>query len=361
MTLKALITLHGTNINEQVKCLCAKEFADNIEEIVDFLKTKKPGRVPSETVIQNEITNHFKEKYDILSINDKRYPKLLKKINIAPVLLSVKGSIDFLQSSTIGLVGSRKLDTEDFSIIREIVRAVNDLDIGIISGLAHGSDIVAQIQSLKAGTITVLPCGFKYCYPLEYEKIIDKIIDFGGTVVSEFFFSEPPRKVNFVKRNAVIAGISEAMILTRARTLKCGSMISANYANSFKKTIYTLIFNGENDGNKFLLEKNQAIRVTSFEKLKYSILCDIANNEINYNLPDNSKEKEEFNKKINLFTESANKKKTIKDKVEDILCSLNFEINASKIPYVYDLCCKDNSLSVNDKQKILIMLLEKFL
>lgn len=360
MISKELLTLHGSELNDHLKHLCAVEFANDIGELIDFLKIKMPGKIPSEKVIQNEIKNIFSEKYDIVSLNDNKYPKLLKQTNIAPVMLSIKGNIDFLQNSSIAVVGSRKLDSEDFAVIREIVNVVNDLDIGIISGLAYGTDIVAQIQSLKTGTISVLPCGFKYCYPSEHKKIVDKIIDFGGTVISEFFFSEPPRKMNFVKRNAVLVGIAESIIVARARSIKCGSMISANYAYKLGKTIYTLMFNGESVGNKFLLEERQAVRITSFEKMKYSILCDIAKNE---NMLDNSfKDKVVENIDTSLFeSEDIYTKGNIESKIENILNYLNVKISISKIPYIFDICCKRINPSSDDRKKILIILLEKVL
>ena len=318
--------------------------------------------LPDEEYIKQENANILKDKCEIISINDNKYPKLLKQTYLSPLMLSVKGNIDFLSSNTVAFVGSRTLDTGDAEIVCQIVKSINEVDVGIVSGLAYGSDIVAHIQSISTGTIAVMPCGFKYCYPKEHQQILDKIIDFGGIAISEFPFEEPPKQQNFIKRNATIVGLANSVIIARARTQKSGTMSSANFATKFNKNIYTLQFLGENNGNKYLLDNNIANEITNLEELKYSMLIDIANNEnlvnnTDINLRTSSKEN---TKQSFLF--SHNEGNSIANEVGNILlysekCQ-NIKKNESELQMLYQICCKELQPNNMEKREILKVLLE---
>lgn len=362
MISKTLLTLCRSNINVLTKRLCIEEFSNEIDEIVDFLKVKIPEKIPCIEDIQCEFTNFLKNNCDVIVINDNRYPKLMKENSFAPVLLSLKGNVDILSENSVAIVGSRKVDAEDFAIIRKFVEIVEELGCNTISGLARGSDIIAHVQSMTTGTIVVLPCGFQYCYPREHKYLLDKVIDFGGVAVSEFPFSEPPRRSNFIKRNSIIASVANAMIIARARTVNCGTMSSANFANKLGKSIYTLVFNGESEGNKFLLKNDKAIEIKSFEYLSYSILADIARNSNKCFEKEKNNNTNLLKKKTSLFMSSNVNYESILDEVRCILSySENchkIQKNASSIPSLFEICCEELNLSKKDRIKILKALFE---
>ena len=358
MIAKNILTLARSNLQAATKKLCTEEFANNIEEIIDFLQTILPKKIATAEEINKEFASILKNKCEFLSINNERYPKLLKQTQLAPIFLTIRGNIDFLQSQNIAFSGSRQLDAEDFAIIREIVKTLNDLDIGIISGLAHGSDIVAHIQSIKTGTIAIMPCGLQNCYPKEHKDILEKIIDFGGTVISEFSFFEPPKQQNFIKRNATIVGMSNAVIIGRARDIKSGSMSSANFANKFNKQIYTLLFDGICKGNEFLLENNRATEITDLEELKYSILANIAENEMQ---SDKKINKTQSNKEKSFLFSNVGEK-SIRNEVRNILlysenCQ-EIKKNEANLMQLFNLCCEELQPDGNDRKEILKGLLE---
>ena len=358
----AVLTLARSKLQQSTKKLCALEFNDDIDEIIDFLRKINPDILPDKEYIKQENANILKNKCEIISINDNKYPKLLKQTYLSPLMLSVKGNIDFLSSNTVAFVGSRTLDDGDVKIIHQIVKSINEVDVGVVSGLAYGSDIVAHIQSISTGTIAVMPCGFKYCYPKEHQEILDKIIDFGGIAISEFPFEEPPKQQNFIKRNATIVGLANSVIIARARSRRSGTMSSANFATKFNKNIYTLHFLGKNDGNEYLLDNNIANEITNLEELKYSILIDIANNE---NLVNNSDiilntSSKENTKQSFLF--SHNEGNSIANEVGNILlysekCQ-NIKKNESELQMLYQICCKELQPNDIEKREILKVLLE---
>ena len=366
---KALLKLARSNLHDEIKKLCAIEFYnEDINEIIDLLQKKVPEKLPTDEEIGTEIKAILKENCDILTINDNEYPKLLREINIAPVVLVVKGDKNVLLNNNIAVVGSRKTDIEDFGIIREIVKNINDLGFGVASGIARGSDIIAHIQSIKTGTIAVLPCGLKYCYPAEHKSILDKIIDFNGIVISGFSFFEKPKQYNFVKRNSLIVGLSDSVVLMRARNVKCGSMISANFAQKFNRSVYTLIFNNECDGNKYLLNRNLATEITSFTQLRYSILSDVAMNEVELSESKDLQMTNLSQSKNNLFANEQsflkqNTQNYIYNEVRNIIFNKCGKIKKqeSSFMFFYKMCCNDIKPNDKEKKEIIKALLENLL
>ena len=358
----AILTLARSKLQQSTKKLCTLEFNDRIDEIIDFLRTIIPNKLPNKENIQQENANVLKNNCEIISINDDKYPKLLKQTPLSPIILTVKGNTDFLSSNTVAFVGSRTLDGGDAKIIHQIVESINEVDVGVVSGLAYGSDIVAHIQSISTGTIAVMPCGFKYCYPKEHQEILDKIIDFGGIAISEFPFEEPPKQQNFIKRNATIVGLANSVIIARARSRKSGTMSSANFATKFNKNIYTLQFLGKNDGNKYLLDNNIASEITDLDELKYSILIDIANNENLVNNTDVNLDESSPENTKQSFLFSHNEGNSIANEVRNILsysekCQ-NIKKNENELPMLYQICCKELQPNDIEKREILKVLLE---
>ncbi len=166
----------------------------------------------------------------VLTLADDDYPKLLKEIPDAPVVLYARGDIDVLNSPCIAVVGPRLASLYGLSVAEKFSSQLAESGITIVSGLAKGVDTSAHRGALKAKgkTIAVLGCGLAEMYPAENEKLSREIVR-NGAVVSEFPMTMPPIKYNFPQRNRIISGLSLGVIIAEA-SHKSGALITSRFA-----------------------------------------------------------------------------------------------------------------------------------
>ncbi|WP_409308640.1 DNA-protecting protein DprA [Pectobacterium sp. B1J-3] len=195
----------------------------------------------------------------IVTCADKQYPFLLSNINSLPLLLFVKGNLDLLMSPQIAIVGSREnsLYGEQWGQFFAQELAVNEFTI--TSGLAIGIDGVAHRAALDAGgkTIAVLGSGLANIYPHRHKNLAARILENGGTLVSEFLLSTPPKPSNFPRRNRIISGLSMGTLIIEA-SLRSGSLVTAKYALEQGREVFALpgaIGNPMTEGTHWLIQQ----------------------------------------------------------------------------------------------------------
>ncbi len=167
-------------------------------------------------------------------------PKILSEIPAAPEQFFISGSNlenDFIG---IGIVGTRKASAEGLIIAEEFAHALASANIPIISGLAFGIDSAAHKGCLAAGgrTIAVLAGGIKNIYPATNAYLAKQIISSGGSLVSEYE-DEPSYPDLFLKRNRIISGLSQAVVIIEA-PLKSGAMSTANWAAEQGRDVFVV-------------------------------------------------------------------------------------------------------------------------
>ena len=170
-------------------------------------------------------------KIKIISIWDDAYPLLLKEIHNPPFVLYVKGDIS--QRRMISVVGTRNSDSKSEEIAKRISVRASAAGYAIVSGMAMGIDRCAHIGALDAGgsTVAVLPGGVDVVYPYKNSDLYRMIFESEtSAIISEY----PPgigtgQKWTFARRNRIISGLSEAVIVVQAPS-KSGAMITAKYA-----------------------------------------------------------------------------------------------------------------------------------
>jgi DNA processing protein len=164
-----------------------------------------------------------------ICMDDPGYPEILKEIDDPPSVLYTRGSLDDLQPA-VAMVGMRSPSLYGKETAFRIARDLSAQGISIISGLARGIDKEAHRGALEgiAGTVAVLGSGIDIIYPPEHEGLAQSI-GAKGAVVSEFPPGTRPDAKNFPRRNRIISGLSQAVVIVEA-TLKSGAMITARYA-----------------------------------------------------------------------------------------------------------------------------------
>ncbi|GAB6008599.1 DNA-processing protein DprA [Dysgonomonas reticulitermitis] len=186
----------------------------------------------------------FVEKNDLklYFVSDKDYPGRLRECADAPVLFYFKGDIDFNAKKVISIVGTRKSTSYGSSFCDTFLQDISAIapDTLIVSGLAYGIDIQAHRAALKYNlpTVGVLAHGLDIIYPSAHSQIAAEMARHGG-VLSEFRSKTEPERFNFVRRNRIVAGICDAVIVVESDE-KGGSLITAEIANSYCKDVFAV-------------------------------------------------------------------------------------------------------------------------
>lgn len=166
-------------------------------------------------------------------------PKLLQNIPDPPSELFVKGNLS--DDFKIAVVGTRRSTSEGRLIARTIAAELARTDITVVSGLAMGIDTASHEGCLEYGgkTIAVLGTGIDNIYPKQNERLAERIIAGGGAIVSEYPETTPGYKDNFLRRNRIISGLCEAIVVVEAPT-RSGSLSTANFAAEQGREVFVV-------------------------------------------------------------------------------------------------------------------------
>ena len=180
--------------------------------------------------IQN---NHIK----VLVKGNQGYPPKLEHCIDAPHVLYFKGSTDLLNKRVVSVVGTRAPSTYGKDRVVELMAVLGQYDVLVVSGLAYGIDTMAHKEALKNNlpTIGVLGHGLDKIYPYANRQLADEMLEQGG-LLSEFMQGVKPEKQNFPKRNRIVSGMADAVVVVESG-FKGGSLITADIANSYNKDV----------------------------------------------------------------------------------------------------------------------------
>ncbi|HLT33127.1 MAG TPA: DNA-processing protein DprA [Aquaticitalea sp.] len=177
---------------------------------------------------------------ECLYFMDSQYPEKLKHCIDGPILLFQSGNVDLKKNRIISIVGTRKITTYGIAFCEQLVEQLAAFHPIIISGFAYGTDITAQKSAIKHNLQTVgcLAHGLNQIYPSVHKKYVSDIEKNGG-FLTEFWSTSNPDRENFLKRNRVIAGISEATIVIESAE-RGGSLVTADIANSYNREVFAV-------------------------------------------------------------------------------------------------------------------------
>lgn len=176
----------------------------------------------------------------ILLYDDPLYPEALRQIADPPFLLFVRGNENLLGGPNVSVVGTRRLSTAGREAAKSFAYDAAMDGCNVVSGLAYGADACAHQGALDAfydnperggsgRTIAVLPCAIDEVVPYTNKRLAVQILQSGGCLVSEYAPGTPTQKRNFVARNRIVAGMSEATVVIEAPN-GSGALITADFA-----------------------------------------------------------------------------------------------------------------------------------
>lgn len=217
------------NLEQEIKRYFTKDEIEKIKE----LKFKQN--------LEFYVQYLFKHDIELITIKDKEYPEKLKHIENHPICLYVLGNKKILNQKSIAIVGSRNCSDYGKTIAQAFSYLLAKKNVTIISGLAKGIDTAAHIGTLQARgkTIAVIGTGIDIVYPKENRNLMKKIIQKGGLIVSEYPIGTKPNKENFPRRNRIISGLADGILVIEAGE-KSGALITVDYALEQGKNIYAV-------------------------------------------------------------------------------------------------------------------------
>ena len=221
-------------------------------------------------ICEEEISFIEKNNITPLFISDENYPKRLLNCYDSPTLLYYKGNADLNASKIISIVGTRNNSDYGKVTCENLLQDLAEEDVLVISGLAFGIDTIAHKASLKnkLKTVGVLAHGLDKIYPAQNKSLAKEMLTHGG-LLTDFRSGTKPDRQNFPSRNRIVAGICDALIVIES-SIKGGSLISAELANSYNKDVFAIpgrVNDSRSEGCNYLIKNNKSLLITCADDL----------------------------------------------------------------------------------------------
>ena len=190
-----------------------------------------------------------KKKMALVLREDAQYPPLLRQIAHPPHLLYVYGETDLTDRFPVAVVGTRRASAYGLTHTREIAAELAQTGVCVVSGLALGIDAAAHTGALDGGgrTVAVLGGALDKPYPQENEPLMRRILESGGSVVSEYAPGTPPSRYSFLQRNRIIAGMCLGTLVTEGPR-RSGALNTATRTLENGREVFALPGNVDSPG-----------------------------------------------------------------------------------------------------------------
>jgi DNA processing protein len=205
---------------------------------------------------------------------DNDYPFRLRQCDDSPVVFFYRGNCSLDAAKILGVVGTRSATSRGRELCDKIIGglAEDHPDLVIASGLAYGIDIAAHKAALSVNlpTIGVLAHGLNTIYPSIHASTAESMIRNGG-LLSDFLSDALPERNNFLKRNRIIAGLSDAILVVESG-IKGGALITADIANSYNRDVFAIPGRPDDQwsaGCNALIKNNKAALATTAGDIEY--------------------------------------------------------------------------------------------
>lgn len=223
---------------------------------------------------EKEIKFIEQKKIAPLFFTDPAYPNKLKHCADAPILLFYKGTADLNQQKIVGIVGTRTPTDYGRSQTEKLVEQLRELNVLIVSGLAYGIDTYAHRAAIanEMETIGVLAHGLDDLYPGANATLAKKMLKQGG-LLTEFITETNPDKENFPKRNRIVAGMCDAVVVVESKKTG-GALITADIAAGYSRDVFA--FPGRSgdecsEGCNRIIKQNKAALIDNAGDLIYAM------------------------------------------------------------------------------------------
>jgi len=216
----------------------ASEAIKALPEVAAKAGRSKSFEVPSLDWAEKYCQKCQKFGVELIPFYENDYPRALKVVEGAPMLLHAKGRLELLKQKSLAVVGSRTASLQGIAFAKKLTKELSDSRFVIVSGLARGIDTAAHLAALEGGTIAVVGNGLDVFYPPENKELQEKIVQ-NGLIIGEPFLGREPVAQTFHYRNRLISGLSLGVLVVEA-AMKSGSLLTAEYAVEQSKDVFAV-------------------------------------------------------------------------------------------------------------------------
>lgn len=223
---------------------------------------------------ENQIERISSDGHEIIYYQDERYPQRLTFCEDRPLMLFFQGTTNFNLNRVLAVVGTRDATRHGLRMVDQLLEEISPFQPLIVSGLAYGIDIAAHRKCLDVGlpTVGVMGTGLDGMYPSSHRGIADMMKKTGG-LLTEFEYDTKPDRENFPKRNRIVAGMTDAVIVVES-TRKGGSLITAEIAASYGREVFAFPGKATDElstGCNWLIKTQRASMVESGRDIAYQL------------------------------------------------------------------------------------------
>jgi len=272
----------GDILSKKLISYCGGVEAVFSEKKTALMKIPNVGETLASAIVNHQVLAKAEKEVDFILKHrigysfylDDSYPARLKNCSDSPVIFFYKGDVDFEHTKIVSIVGTRQATTDGKALCNRIVDELyqrNHHPI-IVSGLAYGIDICAHRAALRTGlpTVAVLGHGLAQIYPAAHAAAAREII-VKGALLTEFLSDSPIDRNNFVRRNRLIAGLSDLTIVVESN-IRGGALITADIANSYNRDVFACpgrLTDTYSTGCNWLIKTNKANLFQSVTDIEY--------------------------------------------------------------------------------------------
>lgn len=218
------------------------------EKSTTLAKINGIGSLVIQNLFNKETLKRAEKELEIIKKNnikysyflDDDYPPNLQHCIDSPILFFKDGNFCLDKRKVISIVGTRNITNYGKNFCEQLIEELAPYNPVIISGFAYGIDICAHKAALKNNleTIAVMAHGLGQIYPKVHKKHVHQVLEKGG-FITDFWYHEDPLREHFLKRNRIVAGISESLVIIESAE-KGGALVTAEIANSYNKDVFAL-------------------------------------------------------------------------------------------------------------------------
>lgn len=239
-------TVGSRTINKLLKC-CGenpREVYYSSEKlwkaVVQSKQLEQIKRAREKWDVEGEYQKLKEKKIGFLTSRDPEYPKRLHDIPDSPYGIFYKGRLPEEECLSVAIVGARDCSDYGRYVAMGLGEYLAQKGVQIISGMARGVDGISQEAALKAGGISIgVPgCGPDICYPAGNKRLYEKLVEQGG-ILSIYPPGEEPKPKNFPRRNAIVSGLADVVVVIEARE-KSGTLITVDMALEQGRDVYVV-------------------------------------------------------------------------------------------------------------------------
>ncbi|MBE7076221.1 MAG: DNA-protecting protein DprA [Clostridiales bacterium] len=216
-------------------------FKENVSlEILNREEYHKLCDIYDKQRFEMSLENMEKSNIKIITIFSSNYPERLRFLEDRPLILYAKGDLSLLDKLSIAIVGTRMPSNYGKIVTEKFAGDLANNGFVIISGLCYGVDAIAHRKTLDVGgkTIAVVGSGFQNIYPATNTSLANEIAQ-KGLLLSEYYPSFKPKRYTFPRRNRIVAGLSDGVLIPEAG-LKSGTIHTKDFALEYGKDVFAI-------------------------------------------------------------------------------------------------------------------------